>query len=162
MFVCLWRVGLTILCLGIVLLTLCAWWFGRCCYSFGLACGFHFNSVVVLRYGTACVVVGLLMGVCILVLGAVGLFASFCCLLVCGGAFVLVVWIGFVCLSSFAGWVCVDCDLDDGGLVCGVGWVLVGFGFVFAGDGVLGVCCAGLLCVVVGGGWFWCCFWCLV
>lgn len=66
-FVCLCCAGLTILCLGIVLLTLCAWWFGRGCYSFGLACGFHFNSAVVLRYGTACVVVGLLMGVCILV-----------------------------------------------------------------------------------------------
>lgn len=62
---------------------------------FCLACGFHFNGVVVLRYGTACVGVGLLMDICILVLGAVGLFASFCCLLVCGGGFVLVVWVGF-------------------------------------------------------------------
>lgn len=48
--------------------------------------------------------------------------------------------LGFACLSSFVGWVCVDCDLVDGCLVCGLGWVVVEFGFVFNGDSVLGVC----------------------
>lgn len=85
--------------------------------------------------------------------GAVGLFASFCCLLVCGGGFVLVFWVGVLFVYLVL----------PGGLVLIVIWLMVAWFASWVGcwldlvlyllAEVFWACVTWFACVVVGGGW---------